>query len=664
MASKSPYKEMTKEQASVAVCIIDGQSRPNSTPLNWIEVSDGKFCWEGNLCHYRTRFFMCPIEGRVFDSKEPGHGILQDGSKVSSVAIAKSGLIKCPSSGYYFAAAEAVEVFHNGDWRKLSPKAARDTLACHFSGKRYASEYVTEVLIEAPDGECGASCVTVGSHWREANKSKIRQCSACERHGIDGMLKPVRKALMKTLSQSGNLFPQFHDGAHICPFCETERLRSLIGKHNCKIYPKPIQATEATRIGHKVVDGFVFSTGKREAVADAMLFGVEVETEFSKNKLLARKLDRYDMTAEIIDALGPDFVRAKEDGTLTANGKYSDGDPNAGMMFAGVEFVSAPSDLATHRVRWPKLAESTNYDALRAWDYDTCGFHVHVSRAALTPLQIDLMVYFINHPDNKKFIEVVAGRTEQRYTRFYPKDLAAVLKPDGVVSKDEEDAHNRSRRVALNISNQATVEFRIFRGTVNPRHILRNIEFCQAVANFCLPCTRSFKEYGDWSRFCKFVSENRKERNGGWPLLAAWMAMPEREWIKIKPLGINAKKELLTLKMNDVPESCIPTKPQKEEPKIPAMATAALQSNAVNPAPASPSKPKKSTLEQLLDTWDYPEPSGFKMKLPKFAHSDNSMYQFVSSDTNQFMPPAMPPPNSVVQMIEQEPEEDIETHQF
>jgi hypothetical protein len=101
--------------------------------------------------------------------------------------------------------------------------------------------------------------------------------------------------------------------------------------------------------------------------------------------------------------------------------------------------------------------------------------------------------------------------------------VADSLHPDG-------GDYNERRRVAVNLSNEKTIEFRIFRGTINPKHILRNIEFCDAICDFCYPASRSFADTINPLKFIEFVEHERIAAKVGdsyvsvkkWPLLYAW----------------------------------------------------------------------------------------------------------------------------------------------
>jgi hypothetical protein len=140
--------------------------------------------------------------------------------------------------------------------------------------------------------------------------------------------------------------------------------------------------------------------------------------------------------------------------------------------------------------------------------------HVHIERKGLTPLQLGRMLVFINDDFNRNFMRKVAGRDSAKWAKKSNKKLS-----DGKYSDAE-------KYVALSLRKRETVELRVFRGTIQPGHILRNVEFCDALVKFCAPASRSFTEAADHRELIKFVDVGRKE----WPELNRWMVA--QGWIK------------------------------------------------------------------------------------------------------------------------------------
>ncbi len=343
-----------------------------------------------------------------------------------------------------------------------------------------------------------------------------------------------------------NKIPRFD--AMECEKCSIARLNAnLIRKHNADNYPLPL-CTISSRLGSKAGDLGAVATMIKEPVKCSRLWGVEVETEISMDLAMKKKITRLDVARSILNTIGKNFIIIKEDGTLLMNGKYNDGD--LGNKYAGFEIVSAPASIEYHRQYWPKLEESEHYPLLRAWDTNTCGFHVHVSRDSLNPLELGKLLVFLNHKNNRKFIWKVAGRSEMAFCHYEDRKISDANHPERVVNKEAEGARNVGRRTALNISNRATIEWRIFRGTVNPRHIIRNLEFCESLLAYCETCERSIQEMGEYKKYIGFVNQRRKN----WPFLAEWFAYHDIINLKKILRPDIAKMDKLTIRIDRVTE--------------------------------------------------------------------------------------------------------------
>jgi len=201
------------------------------------------------------------------------------------------------------------------------------------------------------------------------------------------------------------------------------------------------------------VFGFIDDTGaySRHPVGNTMYAGVELELECADTT-------HRDLAAERVKAaLG--HVIICEDGSLRN----------------GFEIISAPMTLTAQRALWRKLTPEVTR-GLRGTP-STAGMHVHVSRAALTPLQIGKMVVFLNASVNYRFITAIAGRESSSYCRRHADKGEPHLLA-------QNWNNQRNRYDALNLCNRATVEFRIFKASTQRERVLKNVEFCFALAAY------------------------------------------------------------------------------------------------------------------------------------------------------------------------------------
>ena len=225
----------------------------------------------------------------------------------------------------------------------------------------------------------------------------------------------------------------------------------------------------------------------------ALCFGVELEMEHADD-------DSEDGQDALCAALGG---HSGNDGAYP--GRYilmQDGSLNA----SGVELITLPFTLDYHKTTfdWKGVLAKVAAIGRSGKGTSACGMHVHVNRAALRPLQIGKMLVFVNSDINKSLINYVAQRSETSYARKFPKKVT-----DG--TKESE-----SRYDALNVGYN-TVEFRIFRGNLRHDRVLKNIEFCAAVASYCRDA--SVREVEEYTGFLKYVRANR----GIYPNLFKWL---------------------------------------------------------------------------------------------------------------------------------------------
>lgn len=155
--------------------------------------------------------------------------------------------------------------------------------------------------------------------------------------------------------------------------------------------------------------------------------------------------------------------------------------------------------------------------------YDICGIHVHVARNAITSLQLDKMLKFFGLDENKKFIEHIAGRSENRYSKIMKKKLGTgkfinrIRGGTGPMPHQVGDGE-QGRREAINLQTgtKPTIEFRIFRSNVSKIGFLKNLDFVHSFVTWAN--LTSYQEV-DYQYYCRWLSENR----GPYKFLTRWM---------------------------------------------------------------------------------------------------------------------------------------------
>ncbi len=187
--------------------------------------------------------------------------------------------------------------------------------------------------------------------------------------------------------------------------------------------------------------------------ADKLWLGVELEVECKSDSGRHRG-----ELADVVAAAMAGFAVLKSDGSLND----------------GFEIVTAPATIEIHREEWTKRFYGKSFiKGLRSWDAGTCGLHVHISRQPLSKLTQAKIVGFCNIEENRTWMKKLAGRTSS-YAEF--KDVERLGKQWGSQS---------SRYRVVNVENDDTLEFRIFKGSLRPERLWRALEFVHSLVKFC-----------------------------------------------------------------------------------------------------------------------------------------------------------------------------------
>jgi len=204
---------------------------------------------------------------------------------------------------------------------------------------------------------------------------------------------------------------------------------------------------------------------------DAMLFGIELEVESCDGD--------QDEGAEYVRAYLPDnYCVFKEDSSLGRG---------------GFEIVTRPDSMEVHKRKWESLLSDNPGSRIHSWDTEgRCGMHVHISKSALSPLQMGKMLVFLNEPCNGSFVKCVAGRSGASYASRCKRKHTDIDKLE-------------DRAVALNITGR-TAEVRIFRGTLKRESFLKNLEFVSALVEYCGPAKFGIRQAASHKEFCKWLS--------------------------------------------------------------------------------------------------------------------------------------------------------------
>jgi len=152
-----------------------------------------------------------------------------------------------------------------------------------------------------------------------------------------------------------------------------------------------------------------------------------------------------------------------------------------------------------------KVISDNGYNSYNA---NTCGMHVHISKKSFSTWQLyRFMKFFV---ENKEFIIGISQRKLDKLQKW--ANIEDESNSELIYKAKKKDG-NSARYVAINLQNYATIEIRIFRGTLNPQSFYKNIEFVYSLfmytKEFNEISLEGYKEYisnsCDYSNLKKFI---------------------------------------------------------------------------------------------------------------------------------------------------------------
>lgn len=235
--------------------------------------------------------------------------------------------------------------------------------------------------------------------------------------------------------------------------------------------------------------------------------GIELEVECTSDENCTALKENFNSN----------FMLMERDGSLTSR---------------GIEFISiplAPSDARSVDF-WKPLCEELGKRA-KSWDTSTCGLHVHIGRDAFggndterddTIFKLLYLYYGLGLKSHRRNTRVF-GRSAiySDENPDLPLMKASVtlgsecLKVNSVKNKVKDEyemAFSRSRYVDVNLSNEATIEFRKGKGSLSPQRIAGIVDWCLIMVEYA-----RYTEIDDisLSNFFDYVESNARDYTRG-----------------------------------------------------------------------------------------------------------------------------------------------------
>lgn len=201
--------------------------------------------------------------------------------------------------------------------------------------------------------------------------------------------------------------------------------------------------------------------GNKNHALNTLFMGMELEVEMSKKATM----NATDAARETVLAMEGHAVCVSD-----------------GSLNNGYEVVSVPATLNYHYGIWEKLLRGPLRKQIVSYMRPSCGIHIHMSKEAFSSLALGKFMTFINLPENQKFIEVISQRSANQYNLRPPTKVSAAKNRDTFI---ENNGRRHGKYVSCNLTNEHTVEVRIFKGTLAYPQVMKNFEFCHALHKYC-----------------------------------------------------------------------------------------------------------------------------------------------------------------------------------
>lgn len=286
----------------------------------------------------------------------------------------------------------------------------------------------------------------------------------------------------------------YEDGDYItCDDCGriTDDFEEIDGSYYCWACAGDHRHRGVHDYGYKPYPEFQFTPAERNTVSplDSILtFGVELEVDDGD--------DASDLCDDLEELGLPIYM--KHDGSLNDE---------------GVEIVTHPASLAFHAsgMSWNGIAATCRDHDYQSHNTDTCGLHIHVGRRGMGPdgrsrdnTAANLVLLTVSLWD--KLVKF-SRRRESKLNEWAAKPELRTETWHGPLDYTKDDdlreaamlTQNSGRYQAVNLTNAATVEFRLFRGTLNRDTLLASIQLTSNLTRYAMTHTPTECRAAKWS---------------------------------------------------------------------------------------------------------------------------------------------------------------------
>jgi hypothetical protein len=201
-----------------------------------------------------------------------------------------------------------------------------------------------------------------------------------------------------------------------------------------------------------------------------------------------------------------------------------------GSLHNGFEVVSHPATWQYWRQTDLGWMNKLIHNGYRSYKTETCGMHIHVNRSALSQLDIFKLLAFCKA--NPKFIHYISRRHTERDMNQWARVNASSTQ---TLVSNVKTKHS-PRYNAINLLPRNTIEFRIFRGTLDNTAFLRNIAFVHTLIQFVKTHSIDRNSASAYSAWLKLNAER--------VLCDKAMAKSLIEWIELGVFQPNSERAI------------------------------------------------------------------------------------------------------------------------
>ena len=169
-----------------------------------------------------------------------------------------------------------------------------------------------------------------------------------------------------------------------------------------------------------------------------------------------------------------------------------------GSLSCGFEIVTHPGTLAHHMYEMPyrHIFSKCLKAGFRSHDVNSCGLHIHVGRTGLGSNEeerertIRKVVVLMNRYWDE--ITRFTRRTDSQLSNWAAKNYISGYRLDATITDAWAESRipicntHDDRYVAINCENEATIEFRVFRGTLKRDTVIASIQLCWNICKYAM----------------------------------------------------------------------------------------------------------------------------------------------------------------------------------